>query len=155
MISKILARRLKSVLPKFISPNLSGFVNNHLLMENFLLAPELVKSYHKSNIALRGAVKIYISKDFDSVPWSFLRGVLKAIKIPEKFMEWIMKCVELASFLVQVNSDLTDYFNSSWDLRQGCLLVVVYSKYVCMFCRNHLIKQVWTCSWRTIVIAKI
>ncbi|XP_048604603.1 uncharacterized protein LOC125582127 [Brassica napus] len=82
-------------------------------MENVLLVSELVKSYHKPNIAPRCAVKIDISKAFDSVQWSFLRGILTAIKIPEKFVEWIMKCVELASFSVQVNGELAGYFNST------------------------------------------
>lgn len=72
-------------------------------MENVLLASELLKSFHKSNIAPRCAIKIDISKAFDSVQWPFIRAVLKAIRIPNKFFEWIMKCVELASFSFQVN----------------------------------------------------
>lgn len=38
VISKLLANRLKTILPKFIAPNQSAFVKDRLLMENLLLA---------------------------------------------------------------------------------------------------------------------
>jgi len=53
IISKLLANRLKRVLPKFISPSQSAFVRDRLLMENVLLASELVKNYHKDSVSSR------------------------------------------------------------------------------------------------------
>ena len=47
VISKIIANRLKGTLPEFISLNQSAFVKDRLLLENLLLATELVKDYHK------------------------------------------------------------------------------------------------------------
>ena len=38
VISKILANRLKGIMPKFITWNQSAFVKDRLLMENLLLA---------------------------------------------------------------------------------------------------------------------
>ena len=67
IISKLMANRLKLVLPKFIEPNQSAFVKDRLLMENVLLASELVKSYHKSTVSARSAIQIDISKAFDTV----------------------------------------------------------------------------------------
>ena len=122
VISKILASRLKRFLPSFISPNQSAFVKDRLLMENVLLASELVKSYHKPSVSARCAVKIDISKAFDSVQWPFLLSVLEAMNLPEKFILWIKKCIELASFSVQINGELAGYFNSKRGLRQGCSL---------------------------------
>ncbi|KAL9308798.1 putative reverse transcriptase domain-containing protein [Arabidopsis thaliana] len=66
VISKIIANRLKLVLPKFIAGNQSAFVKDRLLIENVLLATELVKDYHKNSISSRCALKIDISKAFDS-----------------------------------------------------------------------------------------
>ncbi|KAF8064721.1 hypothetical protein N665_1171s0002 [Sinapis alba] len=50
LILKILANRLKGVLPKFISLNQSAFIKERLLMENVLLATEIVKDYHNGYI---------------------------------------------------------------------------------------------------------
>lgn len=47
VISKIMVNRLKVLLPKFIAANQSAFVKDRLLIENVLLATELVKDYHK------------------------------------------------------------------------------------------------------------
>jgi len=98
------------------------FVKDRLLIENLLLATELVKDYHKESISSRYAIKIDISKAFDSVQWSFLRNVLLAMDIPSEFVHWIMLCVTTASFSVQVNGELAGYFQSKCGLRQGCSL---------------------------------
>lgn len=122
VISKIIANRLKHTLPYFIVLNQSAFVKGRLLIENLLLATELVKDYHKDSISRRCALKIYISKAFDSVQWSFLLKTLEAINFPAKFIHWIKLCITTASFSVQVNGELGGYFQSERGLRQGCSL---------------------------------
>lgn len=47
VVSKIVANRLKRLLPQLITENQSAFVKGRLLMENVLLASDLVKDYHK------------------------------------------------------------------------------------------------------------
>ena len=122
VISKIIANRLKQILPQFIAGNQSAFVQDRLLIENLMLATELVKDYHKDSISTRCAIKIDISKAFDSVQWSFLNKTLIALNFPPTFIHWIMLCVTTASFSVQVNGDLAGFFRSSRGLRQGCSL---------------------------------
>ena len=137
IISKLMANRLKLVLPKFIEPNQSAFVKDRLLMENVLLASELVKSYHKSTVSAISAIQIDISKAFDTVQWSFLLSTLAALGIPKKFILWVEKCVSLASFTVQVNGELAGYFNSKRGIRQGCSL----SPYLFVICMQVLSKM--------------
>lgn len=122
VISKLIANRLKLLLPKFISANQSSFVSERLLIENLLLATEIVKDYHKEDISSRCAIKIDISKAFDSVQWSFLLNVLHAMNFPQQFIHWIALCITTPSFSVQVNGELSGYFQSSRGLRQGCSL---------------------------------
>lgn len=47
VVSKILANRVKMILPRIVSDNQFAFVKRRLRMENVLLASELVKDYHK------------------------------------------------------------------------------------------------------------
>lgn len=122
VVSKILANRLKQILPRIISENQSAFVKGRMLMENVILASELVKDYHKESISPRCVMTIDISKAFDSVQWSFLVNSLKALGFPEKFIHWIKLCITTPSFSVQVNGDLAGYFQSARGLRQGCSL---------------------------------
>ena len=122
VISKIIANRLKGTLPEFISLNQSAFVMDRLLLENFLLATELVKDYHKDSISRRCAIKIDISKAFDSIQWQFLLNTLAAMNFPQKFIHWITLCITTASFSVQLNGELAGYFQSKRGLRQGCAL---------------------------------
>ena len=103
LISKILANRLKRILPKCISWNQSAFIKERLLMENVLLATEIVKDYHKEEISPRCTMMIDISKAFDSVQWPFLLNTLRALGLPERFIHWISLCITTASFSVQVN----------------------------------------------------
>lgn len=52
VVSKILANRMKEFLPRIITQNQSAFVKGRQLMENVLLASELVKDYHKEDVTL-------------------------------------------------------------------------------------------------------
>ncbi|KAG7540795.1 Endonuclease/exonuclease/phosphatase superfamily [Arabidopsis thaliana x Arabidopsis arenosa] len=134
VISKIMANRLKKILPSSILPNQSAFIKDRLMMENQLLASELVKDYHKESISRRCALKIDISKAFDSVQWPFLLSILKAMNLPESFIHLIELCIGTASFSVQVNGELAGFFRSERGLRQGCSL----SPYLFVICMNIL-----------------
>lgn len=67
VICKILARRLKTTLPSVIESKQCAFVKGRLLLENVLLATELVKDYHKPGVSTHSAIKLDISKAFDTV----------------------------------------------------------------------------------------
>ncbi|KAL0743129.1 hypothetical protein Bca4012_084642 [Brassica carinata] len=87
IISKIIANRLKKLLPDLIKPNQSAFIQGRLLLENVLLATEIVKDYHKDSISPRAALKIDITKAFD-------KG-----------------CISTAAFSINVNGGTIDKIN--------------------------------------------
>lgn len=124
-------------MPKCISLSQSAFIKERLIMENVLLATEIVKDYHKEEISPRCAMMIDISKAFDYVQWSFLLNTLRAMGMPEKFILWIALCVTTASFSIQVNGELAGYFQSRRGLRQGCSLFL----YLFVICMNVLSKM--------------
>ncbi|KAG7585320.1 Reverse transcriptase domain [Arabidopsis thaliana x Arabidopsis arenosa] len=122
VVSKILANRLKELLPSLIEPNQTAFIKDRLLLENVLLASELVKDYHKVTITPRSVIKLDISKAFDTVEWSFISAVLRTWGLPDQFVNWVTVCLSTASFSVAVNGELAGFFPSSRGLRQGCSL---------------------------------
>ncbi|XP_039024922.1 uncharacterized protein LOC120158052 [Hibiscus syriacus] len=66
-ISKILFKRLNKLLPEVISPNQSAFVRGRTIIDNTLIAQELVKGYGRKQISPRCALKIDLQKAFDSL----------------------------------------------------------------------------------------
>lgn len=137
VISKVLANRLKALLPEGIEANQCAFIKDRLLLENVLLALELVNGYHKKTNMNRCAIKFDISKAFDIVKCSFISSVLREMVLPAQFIHWIMVCISTASFSVFVNRSLEGFFSSARGIiRQGCSL----SPYLYVILNNVLSK---------------
>ncbi|CAN1136998.1 Transposon TX1 uncharacterized 149 kDa protein [Linum perenne] len=82
VISKVLANRLSRALPSLIGLDQSAFVKGRLIRDNVLLAREMLRSYNKSCVSPRCALKIDIMKAFDSVEWGYLLDIMAAMGIP-------------------------------------------------------------------------
>ena len=100
VISKILANRLHIIFPAAVEANQCACISERMLLENVLLASELVNGYHKNAQKERCAVKFDISKAFDTVKWSFITSVLQAMGLPTQFIHWIRLCISTAAFSV-------------------------------------------------------
>ncbi|KAG7585341.1 Reverse transcriptase domain [Arabidopsis thaliana x Arabidopsis arenosa] len=119
VISKLLAFRLKSILPSVVSHSQSAFMPGRLLSENVLLASEIVQGYNRRNIEPRAMLKIDLRKAFDTVRWDFVLSTLSALGIPEKCIGWIRECVCTPTFSISVNGMSDGFFKSTRGLRQG------------------------------------
>jgi len=78
LLPKILVNRLKKVLHKYIVDSQSTFVPGRSILDNALVAIELV---HYMKTKKRGneksvALKLDISKVYDMIEWSYLRDVM-------------------------------------------------------------------------------
>ena len=82
VVAKVLANRLKTILPDIIIPNQSAFVLGRLISGNILIAYELTEYLLKKTKGGTGyaAIKLDISKAYDRMEWEFLRKVM--IRIP-------------------------------------------------------------------------
>lgn len=121
-IAKILANRLKEVLPKLISLNQAAFIEGKIISDIIILAHELVHNYHRSGISPRSAIKIDFFKGFDSLNWEFILNMLYAAGFPTRFVSWIKGCITSPWFSVAVNGSLPGFFKGRRGMRQGDLL---------------------------------
>lgn len=64
-----------------------------------MLASELFNGYHKKTNIDRCTIKFDISKAFDTVRWSFITVVLRALGLSDMFINWIKICISTVSFL--------------------------------------------------------
>lgn len=119
VISKLLADRLKLILPSVISNAQSAFIPGRLLLENVLMATELVQGYNWKSISKRSMLKVDLKKAFDSVNWDFLVLILQTLGFPPSFVNLIYQCISTTRFSVSINGELCGYFKGTRGMRQG------------------------------------
>ncbi|CAJ2644561.1 unnamed protein product [Trifolium pratense] len=121
IVSKVLANRLKLCLDKCVSQEQSAFVEGRSILDNALIAIEVIHAMKRKTKGYRGelALKIDISKAYDKVDWGFLRGMLVKMGFGEKWIQWMMMCVSSVNYSVLMNFDKVGPITPGRGLRQG------------------------------------
>ena len=83
------------------------------------MATELVQGYNWKNITKRSILKVDLKKAFDSINWSFIFLILRALCFPDSYINLISQCITTTRFSVAVNGELGGYFKGARGLRQG------------------------------------
>ncbi|PKU84697.1 Putative ribonuclease H protein [Dendrobium catenatum] len=122
IIAKILAQRLKVVMPLIIHKSQAGFISKRISTDNIILANEILHDFNSHHMMKFFCAKLDIRKAFDSVSWEFLISRLRLKGFPHKFIAWIKCCIYEVPFSVCINGVLEGFFYSSSGLRQGCPL---------------------------------
>ena len=101
IISKVLANRLKLILPMLISPTQSAFVPGRLITGNVLVTYETLHTMHGRRSSRRDSLasKLDVSKTYDRVEWPFLKGIISRLGLPETWIDRVMRCVTSPNFL--------------------------------------------------------
>jgi hypothetical protein len=105
LISKVLANRLKKVLPFIISSTQSAFIPSRLITDNILVAFEAL---HTMDSRMKGregfmALKLDMSKAYDRVKWNFLEAIMRKLGFASRWVQMLMTCVQTVSYSVLVN----------------------------------------------------
>jgi hypothetical protein len=121
MVSKVLANRLKLILPHIISSKQSAFIPRRLITDNVLAAYKTLHTMHANIWGRQGymAVKIDMSKAYDRVEWEFLRSVMSNLGFDPRWIRLIMMCVTTANYEVLVNGIPAGRINPTRGIRQG------------------------------------
>ena len=125
IIAKILAIRLKPLMPKIVSNN-QYCVNERTIVECNCKLRDILYYAGKNNIT-GSLVNLDWEKAFDRVDWGFLMKILKKLGFPNFIMKWIMVLYTDISSSCLINGNITKEFKIERGVRQGCpLSMLIY-----------------------------
>ena len=118
ILAKFLANRLRSVIGLVISESQSAFIKGRQILDDILVANEIVDEARKFNKELI-LFKVDFEKAYDTVDWGYLDDVMSKMGFSSLWRKWIKECVCTATTSVLVNGSPTDEFPLGRGLRQG------------------------------------
>uniref|UniRef100_A0A803NKB3 Reverse transcriptase domain-containing protein n=1 Tax=Cannabis sativa TaxID=3483 RepID=A0A803NKB3_CANSA len=120
VIAKIIANRLKPILPSIICPTQAAFVPGRNIHDNNVIIQEIIHSFNRKK-GKEGffAIKIDLVKAYDRLSWKFIDHVLDCSGIPPRFRHWISQCISTTTLNVCLNGGQVGNINPSCGLRQG------------------------------------
>jgi hypothetical protein len=121
LISKVLANRLKLVLPDIISCTQNAFIPGRLITDNILAAFETLHTMQTRMWSKTGFMgfKLDMSKAYDRIEWPFMKAVMKRLGFAEQWIRWIMVCVQSVSYCILINGCPVGAIQPSRGIRQG------------------------------------
>lgn len=104
VVTKILTSRISPFLNCLIDQSQSAFIPGRQILDNIVIAKELLHSMNNSNFILGYfALKLDMSKAYDRIDWVFISHALHSFGISGNVHKLIMSCVTTATFSVLIN----------------------------------------------------
>ena len=116
--SGCIAKRLRTLLPKLIDEDQTGFMQNRYIGDNLRLIYDLIDYVNKQNIPGM-LLNCDFEKAFDSIDWGFMFKVLEAFGFGEGFIRWIRTFYNGIRSTVVVNGQTSPWFPIQRGCRQG------------------------------------
>lgn len=118
-ISKVIVERMKPLLDGIVGRTQSAFIPGRRIVDNILMAHELVVGYHLPIGPPRCAFKIDLRKAYDMVDWRFLLQMLTGFGFHPVLVSWIKEMITSPSYSVAINGDSKGFFYGKRGIRQG------------------------------------
>ena len=118
VMSKVIATRIKNVLPNIIHHNQTGYVKDRYIGETIRSVFDIMDFTAKKSIP---GLMIFIDfeKAFDNVEWEFLRYCLESFNFGPDFIHWVKTFYRNIQSCVINNGLSSEYFNLERGVRQG------------------------------------
>jgi len=116
IVSKIIASRLKLLLPLIISPEQSGYVEGRQITDGIILTHEIIHSLKISKKPCM-LLKLDLSKAFDRLSWKYTEKILMAFGFDPSWVRWVMSLISSSFFSVLINGIPSDTFHPSRGIR--------------------------------------
>ena len=118
IISKVIAVRVKNVLPSIIHHNQTGYVKDRYIGETVRSVLDIMEFTDKENIP---GILIFIDfkKAFDTLEWQYLFNCLKAFNFGPNLNAWVKTFYQNIQSCVINNGMASDYFTLERGVRQG------------------------------------
>eukprot|EP00253_Pinus_taeda_P009559 PITA_09559 len=118
LISKVVANRLKPLLPLLILLEQTRYVEGRQIMDGIILSNEVI---HSLKILKKPGMilKLDLSKAFDKLSWECIHQMLLAFGFNATWTRWIMNLISSPCFSVLLNVSPSVPFRPSRGIRQG------------------------------------
>ena len=121
IFSKVLANKLKKILPQIITKHQSAFTKDRLISDNILVAFKSLHCMKNHKSVKRGymAHKLDMSKAYDRVEWPFLKCVMRKMGFDERWITLVMLCVSTVSYSILINGAPKGFIKPTRGIRKG------------------------------------
>ncbi|VFQ71382.1 unnamed protein product [Cuscuta campestris] len=106
--TKLLANRMKNLLPKIISEEQCAFQKGKSLDDHILLAKEAIHHLDRKVYGGNIIIKIDMAKAFDRMAWNYLEAVLEGFGFSKKAVNLLMASLRSSYFSILLNGEPND-----------------------------------------------
>ena len=108
------------MLPEIIGPHQIHFVHGHHIIDNIVVAQEVVHTMQRKTVKRRlMAIKVDLEKAYDRLNWSFIFDTFKLTGIPIQLFRLIIECITTTKMSVLWNREITEEFSPRRGIRQS------------------------------------
>ena len=141
MFTKVLALRLREILPRLIHPDQNGFVQGRFIGTNIMDVHSLIKVAEQMEDNEDFVfLSLDIRKAFDTINWRFLMSILNNYGFPPRFLEWVRVMQANAYVHVLNNGHMSQPIKLEKGVPQGCC-ASPYFFILCIEALAHHIRQ--------------